>query len=49
MYPNIDAAAQSLKIKPDDVLLPQHHAAVVALMAKDADACCAAGASTPNN
>ena len=47
MYPNIDAAAQSLNIKPDDVLLPQHHAALVALMAKDADACCAAGVHTP--
>ena len=39
MYPNVDAVAQTLKIKPDEVLLPQHQAAVIQVMAKDAKAC----------
>ncbi len=39
MYPNIDAVAQSLNIKPDEVLSVPHRSAIVQLMAKDADAC----------
>jgi long-subunit acyl-CoA synthetase (AMP-forming) len=39
MYPNIDAVAQTLKIKPNEVLLHHNQAAVVQVMAKDAEAC----------
>ena len=41
-YPNVDAVAQTLKLKPEEVLLPHHQSAVVQLMARDAEACCAA-------
>jgi hypothetical protein len=39
MYPNVDAVAQTLKIKPNEVLLPQHQPAVIQVMTKDAEAC----------
>jgi hypothetical protein len=39
MYPNIDAVAQTLQIKSNEVLLPLNQAAVVQVMARDAEAC----------
>jgi long-chain acyl-CoA synthetase len=38
-YPNIDAVASTLKIKPDEVLLPHNLNSVVDVMSKDAEIC----------